>query len=123
MLKVKAVIYAIIGGMLSWSSYKNDHFSMAISIAAFTICAIGITLLRIGSRKITWDDRGITILKWPAAPKEIEWSELELIRVDHLGYHLRARQKTYKISKKNMPDSLLARIREAMKANKATEST
>ncbi len=84
---------------------------MTAGIAFFTLAAIAITLAAIGQRKITWDAKGITVTKFPAAPVDIRWDELEKMKVDHMGYHIQARHAKFKISRNNMPAPLLEKIR------------
>ena len=115
---IKAFVYALMGFIMCWNTFQKGHITVAIAIGLFTLCAIAITLAAIGTRKITWDESGITIRKFPAAPKHIPWSSLEKMRVDHLGYHVRAKYTTFKISTKNMPDNLLEQIRASIRENK-----
>ena len=115
MRKIKAFVYAIMGLMMCWNTYQQGHLAISIAIAVFTLCAIAITLAAIGTRQITWDESGITIKKFPAAPRHIPWSHIEKIRVDHLGYHVRTKYTTFKISTKNMPNNLLEQIRASIK--------
>lgn len=119
MIKIKAAVYLILGSMMCWNSFRNGHIAMAIGIAVFTLCAVGITLAAIGTRKIVWDDSGVTIHKFPSAPKFIPWSHLEKMRVDHLGYHVRTKHSKFKISTKNMPESLLEKIRSSIRQNES----
>lgn len=118
MRKIKAIVYAIMGGMMCWNAFQKGHYTMTIAIGVFTLCAIGITVAAIGTRKITWDATGITINQFPSSSKFIPWSQLEKMRVDHLGYHVRAKNIKFKISTKNMPESLLEQIRSNIKSNK-----
>ncbi|MGJ8639154.1 MAG: hypothetical protein ACSHYA_07145 [Opitutaceae bacterium] len=117
--KVKAFAYALMGFMMCWNTYQKGHYTVTASIAFFTVCAIAITLAAIGTRKITWNDSGITITQFPTAPKDIPWAQLEKLRVDHLGYHIRSKHTQFKVSKKNMPESLLKQIRESIRQNNA----
>ncbi len=119
MIKVKAGAYALMGFMMCWNTFHKGHYAITCAIAIFTLCAITITLAAIGTRKITWDDSGITVRKFPSAPKHVPWSQLEKMRVDHLGYHVRAKNTKFKISTKNMPENLLETIRTHIKANKS----
>ncbi|MEN8661175.1 MAG: hypothetical protein ACN4GF_01655 [Lentimonas sp.] len=114
---IKAFVYALMGFIMCWNTFQKGHYVLTIPIALFTLCAIAITLASIGTRQITWDESGITIRKFPAAPRHIPWSSLEKMRVDHLGYHVRTRNSTFKISTKNMPESLLEQIRSSIKAS------
>jgi hypothetical protein len=118
MRKIRAIIYAVMGAMMCWNLFQRDYYIVSISIGLFTLCAIGITLAAIGTRKITWDEKGITINQFPSSTRFIAWSELEKIRADHLGYHVRATSSKFKISTKNMPEALLEQIRSSIKANK-----
>jgi len=115
--KTKAFVYAIMGSLMCWNTFQKGHYALTAAIAFFTTCSIAITLAALGTRKITWDPAGITIQKWPSATKQIPWSRLKKIRIDHLGYHIRSDSTVFKISKKNMPDTLLKKIRESIKAN------
>ena len=92
---------------------------MSACIGLFTLGAIGITLASLGTRTIIWDEQGITIEKFPAPAKFVRWEQLEKIRVDHLGYHIRASNTRFRISSKNMNESLLEKIRASIKANKS----
>ena len=118
MRKIKAFVYVILGGMMCWNTFQKEYYVMTACIGLFTFSAIVITLASLGTRKIMWDEKGITIEKFPSASKFVRWEQLEKIRVDHLGYHIRASTTRFKISFKNMPESLLEKIRESIKANK-----
>lgn len=119
MRKIKALIYAIIGGMMCWNTFNKGHVTVSLGIGFFTLAAIAITLAAIGTKKITWDGSGITITKFPSAPIHIPWSQLEKMRVDHLGYHIQSKRTKFKIRRKNMPDHLLEKLRASIRDNKA----
>ena len=103
--------------IVCWNAFQKGHYSLTLAIAIFTLCAIAITLSAIGTKKITWDESGITVRKFPAAPKHIQWNQIEKMRVDHLGYHIRSKRAQFKISTKNMPDSLLNELRKNIRKN------
>jgi len=121
MRKIKAIIYAILGGILCWNTYKQGHYNMTAGIAFFTGCAIFITLAGLGKRSISWDEKGVTLKKFPSAPTEIRWAELEKMKVDHLGYHVKAKNANFTVSRAKMPASLLSRIRESIQQNNQSD--
>ena len=90
---------------------------MAVGIAFFVLCAISITLLSIGQMKITWDEIGITLTKRPKPATLLKWSDIQKLKVDHLGYHIKTRQTGFRVSKNNMPKELLQKIRTSIREN------
>ena len=119
MKKIKALIYAALGVMMSLSAYRQEHYWMAAGIAFFVACAIAITLTSIGRLQITWDELGVTISKKPKPPILLQWSDMQKLKVDHLGYHVKTRQTNFRISKDKMPKELLKKIRASIRENKA----
>lgn len=118
MRKIKALIYALLGGMVAYGYWQRSDTGMAIFIGLFTLCIIGLTLSSIGRMKISWNDDGITIAVFPKKPTYIRWTELEKISLDHLGYHIKASSGQFKIRKQSMPENLLKRIKENIRINK-----
>lgn len=92
---------------------------MAAGIAFFVACAIAITLTSIGRLQITWDELGVTLSKKPKPPILLQWSDMHKLKVDHLGYHIKTRQTSFRISKDKMPKELLKKIRASIRENKA----
>jgi hypothetical protein len=82
------------------------------------VCAIAVTLSSIGKLQITWDELGVTLSKKPRPPILLKWSDMQKIKVDHLGYHIQTKQTNFRIGKERMPKELLKKIRESIKANK-----
>ena len=122
MRKIKALIYALLGGMVAYGYWQRGDTLIAIFIAVFTLFIMGLTLSSIGRMKISWDDKGITLAVFPKTPKLLRWSELEKISLDHLGYHVKASTGRFKIRKEIMPESLLLRIKENVKRNREVKS-
>lgn len=118
MKKIKALIYAALGIMMSWSAFRQGNTLMAIGIAFFVACAIAITLTSIGRLQITWDELGVTLSKKPKPPILLQWSDMQKLKVDHLGYHIKTRQTNFRISKDKMPKELLKKIRASIRENK-----
>jgi hypothetical protein len=117
MRRLRALIYAFLGGAMCWSTYQQGNAWMTAGVAFFTSCAIVLALAPLGKIRITWDEYGITIKKFPAATVSIPWSELKKMKVDHLGYHVKARNGQFRISLKQMPEALLAQIRTSIRTN------
>ena len=117
MRKIKALIYALLGGMVAYGYWQRGDAGIAIFIAVFTLLIAALTLSSIGKLKITWDDDGITLSVFLKKPKLLRWSELEKIKLDHLGYHITASTGQFKIRKNIMPENLLKRIKESIKRN------
>lgn len=90
---------------------KTSNERMAIGIGFFALCAIAITLADFGRTKISWDDSGITLRRAMKPERFIRWSDLQKLRMDHLGYHVKSRGGNFRISKNKMPKDLLAEIR------------
>ncbi|MGZ0657046.1 hypothetical protein ACWPKO_04575 [Coraliomargarita sp. W4R53] len=124
MRKIKALIYALLGGMVAWGYWQRDSFAMAIFIALFSLAMIALTLSTIGRMRISWNKEGITLAAFPKKPKLIRWQDLEKVSLDHLGYHIKASSGRFKIRKKSMPADLLKRIRDNIRTNQeAKDST
>jgi len=117
MRKIKALIYALLGGMVAWGYWQRGDPGMAAFIAVFTLAIIALTLSPIGRLRISWDDSGITLSAFPKKPRHIRWDELEKVSLDHLGYHVTARTGRFKLRKQVMPEALLERIKENVKKN------
>jgi hypothetical protein len=118
MKKIKALIYAALGMMMSVSAVRQENYFMAAGIVFFVVCAIAVTLSSIGKLQITWDELGVTLSKKPRPPILLKWSDMQKIKVDHLGYHIQTKQTNFRIGKERMPKELLKKIRESIKANK-----
>ena len=118
MKKIKALIYAALGFMMSLSAFRQENYLMAAGILFFVGCAIAITLTSIGRLQITWDELGVTISKKPKPPILLQWSDMQKLKVDHLGYHVKTRQTNFRISKDKMPKELLKKIRASIRENK-----
>lgn len=103
---------------MCWGTSQQGNWLMTSGVAFFTACAVGVALSPFGKRQISWDESGIRIKKFPAAPVDIRWSELEKMKVDHLGYHVKARNQKFRIGRKQMPADLLAKIRDSIRAAK-----
>lgn len=121
MKKAKALIYAFMGILMCWSSIQREHYLFAAGIAFFVICAITITLLSIGRMEITWDDVGVTLTKRPKPATFINWSDIQQMKVDHLGYHVKTQTAGFRISRHNMPKELLQKIRASIRRNGLAE--
>ncbi len=119
MKKIKALIYAALGIMMSLSAFRQENYLMAAGILFFVACAIAVTLTSIGRLQITWDELGVTISKRPKPPILLVWSDMQKLKVDHLGYHIKTRQTNFRISKDKMPKELLKKIRSGIRENKA----
>lgn len=117
MRKIKALIYAILGGTIAWGYWQRSDEAWAIFTGLFTLVIMALTLSSIGRLKISWNDAGITLVAFPKKPRLILWQELEKVSLDHLGYHVRARNGQFKIRKSMMPDDLLKRIKENIRIN------
>lgn len=121
MRKIKALIYALLGGMIAWGYWQRGDEGWAIFISLFTIVIIALTLSSIGRLKISWDDEGITLAAFPKKPRLLLWQDLEKVSLDHLGYHVQARDGQFKIRKNVMPADLLRRIKENIRLNTKAE--
>ena len=119
MKKIKALIYAALGIMMSVSAVRQENYFMAVGIVFFVACAIAVTLSSIGKLQITWDELGVTLSKKPRPPILLKWSDMQKIKVDHLGYHIQTRQTNFRIGKERMPKELLIQIRASIKKNKS----
>ena len=117
MRKIKALIYALLGGMIAWGYWQRGDEKWAVFIGLFTLVIMALTLSSIGRLKISWDEDGITLAAFPKKPRLLLWQELEKISLDHLGYHVHAKSGQFKIRKNVMPDELLHRIRENIRIN------
>lgn len=120
MKKAKALIYAFMGILMCWSALQRGNYLLAAGVAFFVLCAITITLASIGQTMITWNDIGITIRRRPKAPTFIQWSDLQKLSADHLGYHIRTNQTGFRIRRHNMPKELLQKIRTSIRENNET---
>ena len=116
--RLRAFIYACLGLAMCWGTYRQGNWMMTAGVAFFSGCAVAIALSPFGKKQISWDESGITIKKFPAATISISWRDLEKMKVDHLGYHIKARQDRFRISRKRMPEDLLAQIRASIRTNK-----
>jgi Na+(H+)/acetate symporter ActP len=121
MRKIKALIYALLGGMIAWGYWQRGDTSIAIFIAVFTLAIIALTLSSIGRIKISWNQQGIELSAFPKKPKLFRWQDLEKVTLDHLGYHIQASNGRFKIRKQTMPDHLLQRIKENIRLNQRRE--
>jgi hypothetical protein len=117
MRKIKALIYALLGGMIAWGYWQRGDSGWAIFISLFTLVIIALTLSSIGRLKISWDEAGISLAAFPKKPRLLLWKDIEKLSLDHLGYHVRARNGQFKIRKNVMPDELLRRIKENISIN------
>jgi len=115
----RALIYAALGGLLVLINVRSGNTQMAIGIAFFVCCAIAITLANVGKTQISWDDKGVTVKRIPKPPRFIRWSDMRKLKVDHLGYHVLARNGHFRISKEKMPPELLAEIRKAIRSQES----
>lgn len=119
MRKIKAVIYALLGGMVAYGYWQRGEVGLASFISIFTVAIMALTLSPIGRMQIRWDDEGITLRVFPKKPRHIRWEDLESVSLDHLGYHVKSSSGRFKIRKQSMPEDLLKRIRENVRLNKA----
>jgi hypothetical protein len=117
--KIRAFCYATLGIVLSWNAYQHDKYVLMLCTATFVICMVGLTLSSIGTTKITWDDYGVTRTKFPSTRTEIPWSEITKINADPLGYDVHSSRVNFRISRANMPEELLARIKQSIAKNKS----
>jgi hypothetical protein len=117
MRKIKAITYSLLGGMIAWGYWQRGDVAWAVFISLFTLVIMALTLSSIGRLKISWGEEGITLAAFPKKPRLILWQDLEKISLDHLGYHVRARNGRFKIRKNVMPDGLLQRIKESIRIN------
>jgi hypothetical protein len=117
MRKIKALIYALLGGMIAWGYWQRGDESWAVFISLFTLVIMALTLSSIGRLKISWNEEGITLAAFPKKPRLLLWQDLEKLSLDHLGYHVRARDGQFKIRKNVMPNELLHRIKENIRIN------
>ena len=117
MRKIKALIYALLGGIIAWGYWQRGDSGWAVSISLFTLMIMALTLSSIGRLKISWNEEGITLAAFPKKPRLLLWQDLEKVSLDHLGYHVRARNGQFKIRKNVMPDELLRRIKENISIN------
>ena len=117
MRKIKALIYVLLGGMIAWGYWQRGDEGWAIFISLFTLVIMALTLSLIGRLKISWDKEGISLAAFPKKPRLLLWQDLEKVSLDHLGYHVRARNGRFKIRKNVMPDDLLRRIKENISLN------
>jgi hypothetical protein len=117
MRKIKALIYAILGGMIAWGYWQRGDESWVILISLFTLVVMALTLSSIGRLKISWDEEGITLAAFPKKPRLLLWQDLEKISLDHLGYRVQAGNGQFKVRKNVMPDDLLYRIKENIRIN------
>lgn len=117
MRKFKALIYALLGGMIAWGYWQRGDTGWAVFISLFTLVIMKLTLSSIGRLKISWDEDGITLVAFPKKPRLIPWKDLEKLSLDHLGYRVRARNGRFKIRKNLMPNELLRRIKENIRIN------
>ena len=117
MKKIKALMYAMLGIMMSVSTFRQGSYWMAAGIAFFAACAIAVTLSSIGRLEITWDEVGVTLKKSPKPRQLLRWSEIQKLKVDHLGYHIKTKQANFRISKERMPKELLLEIRKSIRHN------
>ena len=117
MRKIKALIYALLGGMVAWGYWLRGDGTWAIFISLFTLVVIALTLSSIGRLKISWDEEGITLASFPKKPRFLLWQDLEKISLDHLGYHVQAVSGQFKIRKDVMPADLLSKIKESIRLN------
>lgn len=119
MIKIKAIIYAALGFMMCWSTYKQGNYLMMLGIACFVGAAIFFTLSSFGKTQITWDDDGVILKKFPGKRLDIPWDAMTKLKVDHLGYHVTSKYSNFRIGQNRMPKDLLLQIRKSIAANKA----
>ena len=116
MRKIKALIYALLGGMIAWGYWQRGDDKWAVFISLFTLVIVALTL-SIGRLKISWGEEGITLAAFPKKPRLLPWKEIEKVSLDHLGYHVQGKNEQFKIRKNLMPDDLLNRIKENIRLN------
>lgn len=114
----RALTYAALGVLLVLINLKTNNPRMAAGIAFFVTCAIAITLANVGRTQITWDNTGVTVKRSPKPEKLIRWADMHKLKVDHLGYHILAKNGRFRISKDKMPPELLSEIRKHIRARK-----
>ena len=102
---------------MAWGYLQRGNEKMAALVSIFSVLSITLTLSPIGRMRISWNDKVITLNVFPKKPKKILWTDLEKITLDHLGYHIIARTGRFKISRVNMPNELLLKIKESIKKN------
>ena len=95
---------------------KTGNDRMAYGIGFFALCAITITLTDFGRTKISWNDSGITVQRAMKPERFIRWRDLQKLRVDHLGYHIKSRSGNFRIRKNRMPKDLLTEIRRHIRS-------
>jgi hypothetical protein len=117
MRKIKALIYALLGGMIAWGYWQRGDEVWAIFISLFTLVIMALTLSSIGRLKISWNEKGISLTAFPKKPRLLLWQDLEEVSLDHLGYHVQAKSGQFKIRKNVMPADLLRRIKENIRLN------
>jgi hypothetical protein len=122
MKQVKALMYAMLGIMMSVSTFQQGSYWMCAGIAFFSACAIAVTLSSIGRMEITWDEAGVTLKKSPKPRQLLRWSEMQKLKVDHLGYHIKTSHANFRISKERMPKELLQQIRRHIRHNQGVSS-
>lgn len=103
----RALTYAALGVLLVLINLKTNNPRMAMGIAFFVLCAIAITLANVGRTQISWDRSGVTVKRSPRAPKLIRWNDMRKMKVDHLGYHIIAKNGRFRISRERMPPRTL----------------
>ena len=102
---------------MAWGYLQRGNEKMAALVSIFSVLSITLTLSPIGRMRISWNDIGITLRVFPKKPRNILWTDLEKITLDHLGYHVIARTGRFKIRKVIMPNKLLLKIKESIKKN------
>ena len=110
-------MYALLGIMMSISSFRQGSYWMCAGIALFSAGAIAVTLSSIGRLQISWDESGVTLKKSPKPAQRLPWSDLQKLKVDHLGYHIKTKRANFRISKERMPKQLLQQIRQHIRNN------
>ncbi|HBM86251.1 MAG TPA: hypothetical protein DD423_05665 [Opitutae bacterium] len=123
MKKIKALMYAMLGIMMSVSTFRQGSYWMTAGIAFFAACAIAVTLNSIGRLEITWDELGVTLKKSPKPRQLLLWSEMQKLKVDHLGYHIKTKQANFRISQERMPKELLQLIRRHIRKNQPPQAS
>lgn len=118
MRQIRAIIYAVLGGMVVYNYWQLGQVGLAGFVAIFTIAMIALTLSPIGRMKIRWDEDGINLAVFPKRTRHIRWDDLESISLDHLGYHVKSSRGNFKVRKNLMPESLLKRIEDSVRKNK-----
>jgi hypothetical protein len=117
MRQAKAIIYLLLGGMVAWGYGQRGELGFSLFVGLFTLLMVGLTLSSIGRLRIRWDDQGVILSAFPRKPRVIPWGSVERVSLDHLGYHIRAREGRFTIRKRSMPEDLLRRLRAAAKQN------